>query len=139
MFVECACIKPVDIDDVVSAKMPENMDDAALITQFMIHKHPSPHNPPSKYCLKEHPNGTHMLIQVSTTTKANHHKNSNATSTSKSPIPRTCSNTCSNTFTKVKVNHFSVSAQVHLSNQQALTICNIVLMKMANELNGLTR
>lgn len=56
--VERACVDPADIDAVVSAEMPENPDDAALVTQFMLHKHPSPRNPPSKYCQKELPNGT---------------------------------------------------------------------------------
>ena len=43
-------LHPDDIDRVVSAEMPENVDDASLIQKFMLHHHPSENRPKSSYC-----------------------------------------------------------------------------------------
>ena len=45
-----SCCTPSDIDSIVSADMPADCADAALIRKFMLHNHPSPNRPPSKYC-----------------------------------------------------------------------------------------
>ena len=44
------CITAADIDAVVSAKIPPDPRDAALIRNLMIHRHPASNKPPSKYC-----------------------------------------------------------------------------------------
>ena len=44
------CTLPLEIDAVVSAEMPTNSVDAALVRRFMLHKHPAADHPPSKYC-----------------------------------------------------------------------------------------
>ena len=56
--MERDCVEPSDIDGVVSAEMPENADDAALVGQYMVHRHPSPQSPPSKYCQTVLPDGS---------------------------------------------------------------------------------
>lgn len=45
-----ACVTAEDIDAVVSAEMPLNPEDAALVRRFMMHNHPAPDRPPSVYC-----------------------------------------------------------------------------------------
>ena len=57
--MEHDCVEPSNIDGVVSAEMPENTDDAALVSQYMVHRHPSPQSPPSKYCQTMLPDGSH--------------------------------------------------------------------------------
>ena len=52
------CVHPNDIDSVVSAEVPLDPQDALLVNTFMVHNHPSPNRPPSKYCQYELPNGT---------------------------------------------------------------------------------
>ncbi|OBZ77825.1 ATP-dependent DNA helicase PIF1, partial [Grifola frondosa] len=52
------CILPLDIDQVVSAEMPQDPTDAALVRQFMLHNHPPLDRPASKYCQREDANGT---------------------------------------------------------------------------------
>jgi hypothetical protein len=44
------CITAAQINAVVSAEIPSNAGDAALVRKFMIHKHPSLKKPLSKYC-----------------------------------------------------------------------------------------
>lgn len=44
------CLTPEDIDSVVSAEMPSNPADAALVTRLMMHHHPAANRPPSNYC-----------------------------------------------------------------------------------------
>ena len=44
------CITPADIDAVVSAEIPSNPQDAALVRNCMIHRHPPADKPMSKYC-----------------------------------------------------------------------------------------
>jgi hypothetical protein len=51
------CIHPDDIDAVVSAEMPSDSSDAELVRNLMVHNHPSPSRPPSKYCQKLDDNG----------------------------------------------------------------------------------
>jgi hypothetical protein len=51
------CVHPFDIDNVVSAEMLTDPADAALVTRFMIHNHPAPNQPPSKYCQKDQADG----------------------------------------------------------------------------------
>lgn len=51
------CITASDIDAVVSAEIPSNPRDAALVRNFMIHQHPSPDKPPSKYCQRLNEDG----------------------------------------------------------------------------------
>ena len=45
-------LHPLDIDRVVSAEMPEDPNDAALIIKYMLHHHPNPDRPLSSYCQK---------------------------------------------------------------------------------------
>jgi hypothetical protein len=52
------CIDPTDIDQIVSAEVPENAEDAKLVRKFMLHNHPLPTKPPSKYCQRESADGT---------------------------------------------------------------------------------
>ena len=58
--MEHNCVEPSDIDGVVSAEMPENADDTALVSQYMVHRHPSPQSPPSKYCQTVLPDGSRI-------------------------------------------------------------------------------
>jgi len=44
------CIHPSDIDSVVNAEIPEDVEDAQLVRSFMIHNHPPLSKEPSKYC-----------------------------------------------------------------------------------------
>lgn len=44
------CITSQDIDSVVSAEMPNDAADAALVRKFMTHNHPPSTAPPAKYC-----------------------------------------------------------------------------------------
>jgi len=55
---ESDCVTPADIDAVVSAEMPLDPSDAALITKFMLHNHPLSNLPRSKYCQVERPDGS---------------------------------------------------------------------------------
>ncbi|RXW13239.1 hypothetical protein EST38_g12616 [Candolleomyces aberdarensis] len=52
------CNIPEFIDSVVSARMPTDPGDRQLVEKFMLHQHPSADRPPSRYCQKEHPDGT---------------------------------------------------------------------------------
>jgi len=52
------CNTTTDIDTVVSAEMPDNANDAALVRKFMTHNHPSSSAAPSKYCQRVAPDGT---------------------------------------------------------------------------------
>ena len=49
----CRCDTPSLIDQVVSAEIPFDETDAALVRRFMLHKHPTLDQPPSKYCQHE--------------------------------------------------------------------------------------
>ena len=51
------CILPVDIDNIVSAEIPDDPNDAALVHTHMMHSHPSPLQPPSRYCQREDSSG----------------------------------------------------------------------------------
>lgn len=51
------CVHPDDIDMVVSAEMPSDPEDAALVRKFMMHSHPSDLATPSTYCQRVLPNG----------------------------------------------------------------------------------
>jgi hypothetical protein len=69
------CIMAMDIDSVVSAEMPHNIQDAALVQQFMTHNHPSPTATHSSYCQKVQQDGTRLCrfgypfaLQENTTT-----------------------------------------------------------------------
>ena len=44
------CITASDIDAVVSAEIPSNPSNAALVQGSMLHRHPPADKPPSKYC-----------------------------------------------------------------------------------------
>ena len=44
------CLHPEDIDAVISAEIPNDIEDAALVRKFMLHHHPSSSREPSKYC-----------------------------------------------------------------------------------------
>ena len=44
------CITAAEIDAVVSAEIPPDPRDAALVRNLMIHRHPASNKPPSKYC-----------------------------------------------------------------------------------------
>jgi hypothetical protein len=50
---EAPLCTPKDIDSVVSAEMPHDIEDARLVTKFMLHKHPASSAPPSKYCQRD--------------------------------------------------------------------------------------
>ena len=52
------CVHPNDIDSVVSVEVPLDPQDALLVNTFMVHNHPSPNHPPSKYCQYKLPDGT---------------------------------------------------------------------------------
>ena len=56
------CIHPNDIDAVISAEMPCDPSDAELVQNFMVHNHPSPTRPPSKYCQRVDDDG-HRLCR----------------------------------------------------------------------------
>ena len=45
-------LHPQDIDRIVSAEMPQDPEDAALIEKFMLHHHPNADRPLSSYCQK---------------------------------------------------------------------------------------
>ena len=51
------CVHPSDIDMIVSAEIPEDPVDAALVRKFMMHNHPPATRPPSKYCQRESAEG----------------------------------------------------------------------------------
>jgi len=53
-----SCTTSVDIDSVVSAEMPVDVDDAALVKKFMLHHHPSADRPLSRYCQQQQTDGT---------------------------------------------------------------------------------
>jgi hypothetical protein len=44
------CVQPADIDSVISAEIPDDPDDEELVRSMMLHRHPPPNKPPSKYC-----------------------------------------------------------------------------------------
>ena len=46
------CVHPNDIDAVVNAEMPSDPSDAQLVHTYMMHSHPPPSKPASKYCQK---------------------------------------------------------------------------------------
>jgi len=52
------CVTPDDIDSVVSAEIPSNASDAALVRKFMMHNHPSISAEPSKYCQRVEADGS---------------------------------------------------------------------------------
>jgi hypothetical protein len=52
------CNTPEFIDAVVSARMPTDPLDRQIVEKFMLHQHPSADRPPSRYCQKDHPDGT---------------------------------------------------------------------------------
>ena len=54
------CIHPDNINSIVSAEVPDDMNDALLVNTFMHHNHPTPNWPPSKYCQYKLPDGTRM-------------------------------------------------------------------------------
>lgn len=68
------CVNPRDIDIIVSAEIPTNAEDASLVKRFMMHNHPAPDKPRSKYCQREEPDGSrscrfrypHPLQEVTT-------------------------------------------------------------------------
>jgi len=123
-----SCTTSADIDSVVSAEMPADLDDAALVKKFMLHHHPSADYPLSKYCQHQQTNGTrkchfgyphalqsHTTVDtVSITIKdmlgikwlshivCHCCVNFSATSTLKSAVLLTSSTIYSNTFTKVQ-------------------------------------
>ena len=47
------CVSTDDIDNIVSAEVPVNEADAALVQKHMLHKHPPPHDPLYHYCQRE--------------------------------------------------------------------------------------
>ena len=47
------CTTPDDSNSVVSAEIPVDATDAALVRKHMLHIHPPPHKPPSRYCQQE--------------------------------------------------------------------------------------
>ena len=47
---EADCMRSHDIDQVVSAELPNDLADRDLVLRFMIHKHPNANRPPSTYC-----------------------------------------------------------------------------------------
>jgi Helitron helicase-like domain at N-terminus len=49
-----SCVTATDIDKIVSAEIPDDPQDAALVQKHMLHSHPLPHHPPSPYCQREH-------------------------------------------------------------------------------------
>ncbi|KAF5335688.1 hypothetical protein D9611_009568 [Ephemerocybe angulata] len=52
------CNTPALIDSVISACLPEDPGDRELIKKFMIHRHPKPDQPASKYCQREGSDGS---------------------------------------------------------------------------------
>ena len=44
------CMDPFDINQVVSAELPDNEEDRELVTRYMMHKHPPLNRPPLSYC-----------------------------------------------------------------------------------------
>jgi hypothetical protein len=54
---ESNCLTSDAIDKIVSAEMPDNHEDAELVRRFMVHKHPLPTEPASKYCQREDEHG----------------------------------------------------------------------------------
>lgn len=68
------CVSATDIDMVVSAEIPQDAADAALVRKFMLHHHPSSTSGASKYCQTVLPDGSRkcrfhypMPLQESTT------------------------------------------------------------------------
>ena len=53
-----SCTTPTDIDSVISAKIPSDVNDAALVKKFMLHHHPSADRPLSKYCQYQQTDGS---------------------------------------------------------------------------------
>jgi len=51
------CDTPDDIDSVISAEIPDDPDDTALVQTFMVHHHPAENRPMSKYCQQEDSDG----------------------------------------------------------------------------------
>lgn len=52
------CTHPHDINSVISAEMPSDASDAALVQQYMMHRHPPDNQPPSEYCQRVSADGT---------------------------------------------------------------------------------
>lgn len=51
------CVHPADIDEVVSAEIPDDPTDAVLVRKFMMHNHPPASRLHSKYCQCESTDG----------------------------------------------------------------------------------
>lgn len=51
------CAHPQDIDCVISAEIPRNSADAALVRSHILHRHPALTRPPSAYCQHVDGNG----------------------------------------------------------------------------------
>ena len=47
------CIDLIDIDSVVSAELPSDPFDLQLVQKLMLHRHPPPQSPPSRYCQRD--------------------------------------------------------------------------------------
>ena len=54
---DCQCTD--NIDNIVSAEVPVNEADAALVQKYMLHKHPCPHEPLYCYCQRENAGTRH--------------------------------------------------------------------------------
>jgi Helitron helicase-like domain at N-terminus len=44
------CVHPIDIDCIISAEIPTNPADEELVWKLMLHRHPPPNKPHSRYC-----------------------------------------------------------------------------------------
>jgi len=74
------CTLPTEIDTVVSAEIPDDSEDAALVRQFILHHHPSPDRPASTYCQHENADSTqscrfhypHPLLTITTIDNEGH-------------------------------------------------------------------
>lgn len=51
------CTSPTAIDSIISAEMPQDEDDAALVREHMLHNHPPSNRPMAKYCQREDADG----------------------------------------------------------------------------------
>ncbi|CDO69901.1 hypothetical protein BN946_scf184884.g60 [Trametes cinnabarina] len=52
------CTSPTSIDTIISAEVPTDASDAALVRRYMMHHHPPLTEPPSTYCQRVMPDGT---------------------------------------------------------------------------------
>lgn len=53
-----SCNTSDEIDSIVSAEIPSDPSDVELVQRFMLHQHPAPNRPPSKYCQRELSDGS---------------------------------------------------------------------------------